>query len=261
MPENTIEAFIKAIDLGVTTLEMDVVVTKDHKITVSHEPFLNHEICTGPHGEVIDTTNETSFNLYAMNYEEIKLCDCGSKIYPRFKDQLKLKTNKPLLESVIDTVEKYIIYKKLKPVMYNIEIKSTPATDGIFHPAPAQYTDLVYGVIQQKHIAFKVILQSFDIRVLQYIHFKKMPVKTALLIENTKSFRQNIQMLGFNPSIYSPYMQLVNKELVKECHKEKVLLIPWTVNEPKDIERMLKLEVDGIISDYPGRVADILNKK
>ncbi len=217
MPENTIEGFIKAIDLGVTTLEMDVVITKDNQVLVSHEPFLNHEICSGSKGQVIDTANETSFNLYHMNYDEIELCDCGSKIHTRFKDQLKLKTHKPLLAFVIDSVEKYIIYKNLKPVNYNIEIKSSIKTDTICHPNPQAYTDFVYKVIQQKRISAKVILQSFDIRVLQYIHLKKLPVKTALLIENTKSFSQNIKLLGFNPTIYSPDMQYVNETLVKEC--------------------------------------------
>ncbi len=261
MPENTIEGFIKALDVGVTTLEMDVVITKDRKVVLSHEPFLNHEICTGPRGEIINTSNETSFNLYQMNYADVKLCDCGSKINPRFKDQYKLKTSKPILESVIDTVEKYITYKKLKPVNYNIEIKSTPQTDCIFHPKPAEYTDMVYLVIQQMHITAKVILQSFDVRVLQYIHLKKLPVKTALLVENTKSFSENIKVLGFNPFIYSPDMALVNEELLNACHKNNILLIPWTVNEIKDISRMLKLGVDGIISDYPDKIIEALKNK
>jgi glycerophosphoryl diester phosphodiesterase len=260
MPENTIAAFFKAIDLGVTTLEMDVVISKDHQVVLSHEPFLNHEICSGPKGETLDTLNEQSFNLYHMNYEEICLCDCGSKTHPRFPEQKKLKAFKPLLESVIDTVERYIAYKKLKPVHYNIEIKSTPETDHLYHPEPSVYVDLVYDVIHQKKISSRVILQSFDPRVLNEIYSKQLPVRTAFLIENTDGFSKNMALLKFTPTIYSPDKALVNGQLLKECKKRHMLLIPWTVNEPKEIRTLLKLGVDGLISDYPDRVMEELKK-
>jgi glycerophosphoryl diester phosphodiesterase len=260
MPENTIAAFIKAIDLGVTTLEMDVVISKDHQVVLSHEPFLNHEICSGPKGETPDTLNERSFNLYHMNYEEIRLCDCGSKAHPRFPEQKKLKAIKPLLETVIDTVERYITYKKLKPVHYNIEIKSTPETDRLYHPEPSVYVDLVYAVINQKKMSSRVILQSFDPRVLNEIHLKQLPVRTAFLIENTDGFTKNMALLKFTPTIYSPDKTLVNRALLKACRKQHMQVIPWTVNEPKEIRAMLKLGVDGIISDYPDRVIKLLRK-
>lgn len=260
MPENTIEAFIKAIDLGVTTLEMDVVITKDNKVVLSHEPFLNHEICLGPNGQTLDTVNEKTFNIYQMEYSTLKLCDCGSKVHPRFKDQLKFKVYKPLLEAVIDTVEKYIASKKLKPVSYNIEIKSGKETDGFFHPVPSVYTDRVYDIIALKKISTRCILQSFDSRVLQYIHLKQYPVKTAFLIENANSFDINIQQLGFMPDIYSPSMELVDENLVSMCHTRHVLVIPWTANKKEDIKRLLKLKVDGIISDYPDRVVKTVRK-
>lgn len=261
MPENTISAFIKAIDLGVNTLEMDVVISKDHQVFLSHEAFLNHEICSGPKGEQVDTLNEKSFNLYRMTYEEIRLCDCGSKVHPRFPEQLKLKAFKPLLEEVIDTVESYIAYRKLKPVHYNIEIKSLSETDNVYHPVPSIYTELVYGVISRKHIQSKVILQSFDPRVLNDIHSKKLPVQTAFLVENADGFDKNMALLDFTPTIYSPYKGLVNASLLKACRKRHMLLIPWTVNEPKEIHALLKLGVDGIISDYPDRVMEVMRKR
>lgn len=260
MPENTIAAFIKAIDLGVTTLEMDVVISKDHQVVLSHEPFLNHEICSGPQSETLDTLNEQSFNLYHMNYEEIRLCDCGSKIHPRFPEQKKMKAIKPLLESVIDTVEHYIAYKKRKPIHYNIEIKSLPETDGIYHPEPSVYIDLVYEVIEKKKISPRIILQSFDARVLNEIHSKQLPVRTAFLIENTDGFAKNMALLKFTPTIYSPDKALVNNALLKACRKRHMQVIPWTVNEPKDIHALLKLGVDGLISDYPNRVMEELKK-
>ena len=120
---------------------------------------------------------------------------------------------------------------------------------------------MVYNIITLKNISARCILQSFDARVLQYIHVKHYPVKTAFLIENTNSFKINIEQLGFMPDIYSPYMELVNEDLVSICHKNNVLVIPWTANKKEDIQRLLKLKVDGIISDYPDRVAEIVKRK
>ncbi len=261
LPENTIPAFIKALDIGVTTLEMDVVITKDKKVVVSHEAFLNHEICKNANGEEIKESEEKSYNIYKMDYEEVAQCDCGTKVHPRFKEQQKLKTYKPLLEEVIDTVEKYIAAKKLKPVKYNIEIKSEVETDNEFHPIPSVYTDMVYQVLKDKKILDRVILQSFDVRVLQYIHQQNYLVKTAFLVENLKGFDKNMNLLSYTSDVYSPYYKLVNEDLVTACHKRNIQLIPWTVNDKTDIEHMLKLKVDGIISDYPDKVMDILNGK
>jgi glycerophosphoryl diester phosphodiesterase len=261
LPENTIPAFIKAVDIGVTTLEMDVVITKDNKVVVSHEAFLNHEICKNAKGEEIKVLEEKSYNIYKMDYAEVKQCDCGTKVHPRFKEQQKVKAYKPLLEEVIDTVEKYIAAKNLKPVKYNIEIKSELETDNEFHPIPSLYTDMVYQLVKDKKILDRVILQSFDVRVLQYIHQQNYPVKTAFLVENLKGFDKNISLLDFAPDIYSPYFKLVNEDLVTACHKKNIQLIPWTVNDKAAIERMLKLKVDGLISDYPDKVIDIIKVK
>lgn len=260
-PENTIPGFIKAIDLGATTLEMDVVITKDNQVVLSHDPFLNHEICEGPHKEIITEKNEKEFNIYRMSYNELQKCDCGSKIHNRFLTQAKFVSYKPLLETVIDTVEKYISYKKLKPIQYNIETKCLRETDTLFHPTPDKFTELVYAIIKNKSVSSRTTLQSFDIRTLQYAHANNYTIKLALLIENQNGFEKNVSSLGFNHDVYSPNYELVSKELVKQCHDKKIKIIPWTINEIADIKKTIDLQVDGIISDYPNRVVELIQKK
>ncbi|HLF45012.1 MAG TPA: glycerophosphodiester phosphodiesterase family protein, partial [Chitinophagaceae bacterium] len=135
MPENTIAAMYKAIDLGVTTLEMDVVITKDNKVIVSHEPWMEKEITTRPDGTYILSTFESmQLNIYKMDYEEVKTYDVGMKPHPRFPKQHKLKAIKPLLSDLIDSVEHYLSKNNLPKVQYNIETKSLPAGDIKFHP-------------------------------------------------------------------------------------------------------------------------------
>jgi glycerophosphoryl diester phosphodiesterase len=253
MPENTIPAFLKAVDFGVNTLEMDLVITKDNQVLVSHEPFFNHEITTMPNGDFLLETNEKELNIYKMPYSEVAKYDVGSKVHPRFPQQLKIKANKPLLSDVIDSVEIYSKANHKPALYYNIETKTTPQTDGIFHPEPREFVDLMMNVIFEKKIENRVIIQSFDRRTLQYLHLKHPEIKTALLVEDfdTIEFSKQIEDLGFVPTIYSPAKDLVTSKLVKECKFKKVKLIPWTVNDLSSINKLIKMGVDGIISDYP----------
>jgi len=260
LPENTIPAFLKAVELGVTTLELDVVISQDKQVVVSHEPFLSHVICRTPSGETIAAEDEKKYNLYEMPYDVIAQCDCGSQPHPQFPEQENFTAYKPLLSEVIDTVEQFIARKGYEPVLYNIETKSSEAGDDIFHPKPAEFTDLLLSVINEKNLQKRVVIQSFDVRTLQEIKQKKPELRLALLIGNTDSPKENLDKLGFTPAIYSPYYKLVDADLMKLAKRQEMQIIPWTVNEPEDIKNMLEMSVDGIISDYPNRVIDLVKE-
>ena len=253
MPENTIPAMLKAIDLGVTTLETDVVFTKDNIAVLSHEPFFNHEITTRPNGKYIDVADEKNLNIYKMTFAETQQYDVGFKEHSTFKKQQKIHITKPSLAAMIDSAEAYTNKNNLPKIAYNIETKTNPATDKIYHPAPAPFVDMLMKVILLKKIEGRVVIQSFDRRTLQYLHKKYPTIKTALLVEplDRNSFRKQIKDLGFTPTIYSPNQALVNANLITECHQRNIQIIPWTVNDKKEISALKKLGVDGIISDYP----------
>ena len=253
MPENTIPAMLKAIDLGVNTLEMDIIFTADNLAILSHEPFFNHEITTKPDGKYIEESEEKNYNIYKMSFAETQRYDVGLKPNPRFVKQQKIAAHKPALSILIDSVENYVSQKNLSKIFYNIETKTQPATDNIFHPAPAAFVDMLMKVIKEKNIEDRVIIQSFDIRTLQYLHKKYPLIKTALLTEltNRYSFRKQIKDLGFTPTIYSPEHMLVTANLIASCHQKNIRIIPWTVNEKTKIDELKKMGVDGIITDYP----------
>ena len=253
LPENTIPAMLKAIDLGVTTLEMDIVFTKDGKAILSHEPFFNHEITTKPDGGYIDEKEEKNFNIYKMTYAEVSKYDVGLKLHPRFAQQEKMKAVKPLLSNLIDSVEAYTKTSKRPLPWYNIETKTKPETDNIYHPTPAAFIDMLMKIINEKGIAERVIIQSFDFRTLKYLHEKYPQMKTAMLIEadDKNSFRKQLKDLGFTPTIYSPDFALVTEDLIKNCHEKNMKIIPWTVDDKSRIEELKKMGVDGIITDYP----------
>ncbi len=258
MPENTIPAMIHALDLGVTTLEMDVVITKDKKVILSHEPWFGQEITTLPNGKYMGDRVERTYNINWMTYEQTKDFDVGMKPHPRFPQQKKMKATKPLLSEVIDSVRKEMMIRKRPFPYYNIETKTNPEFDGVFHPKVEEFVELLMGVIKEKQIEEMVIIQSFDYRTLQYLHQHYPHIKTAMLVEDfdKRSFDEQVKRLGFTTTIYSPHYSLVTEQLVKQCHAKGMRLIPWTVNDKKKIEELEALGVDGIITDYPNLFAE-----
>lgn len=257
MPENTIEAFIHAIELGVTTLEMDVIMSGDSQMIVSHEPFFNHEISSNPDSTLITPENDKKYNLYKMSTAEIQKWDVGLKDHPRFPLQSKLKAIKPTLLAVIDTVENYLKLHSLPPVFYNIEIKFHPDFVGNYFPDAATLVDKTYETVTQAGIVSRTCIQSFDTLCLNLMYNKNPKLVLAYLIENKSDIDENLKKLHFKPTIYSPDYVLVDEKLVKKCRDLGIKIIPWTVNEVKDITAMVDLGVDGIISDFPDRVIEI----
>lgn len=253
MPENTIPAMLNAIGLGVTTLEMDISISKDKKVFLSHEPFFNHEITTKPDGGFIDEKNEKSFNTYKMNYADIIKYDVGMKPHQRFPDQQKMKAVKPLLSDVFKAVKEHMMTVRRPFSFYNIETKCLPATDNKYHPKPAEFVELLMKVIKENEMEDYVIIQSFDFRTLQYLHKHYPKIKTAMLVEakSKSSFRKQMKDIGFTPDIYSPEFIMVIPDLIKDCHDLNMKIIPWTVNDKKKIDELKKMGVDGIITDYP----------
>lgn len=253
MPENTIPAMLRAIDMGVTTLEMDVVITADKKVILSHEPFFNHEITTRPGGGEVSVAEEKELNIYRMTYAETQRFDVGIKPHPRFPQQEKIKAIKPLLDDIIEDVEAYIRLKGVKPVFYNIETKLMTSTDSIFHPVPEEFVKLLVEVIAKKRITDRVIIQSFDYRTLKIIHQQFPQIKTAALVEDfdKQSVQDLVKELGFVPTIYSPHYSLVNETRLRECHALQMKVIPWTVNDKATFDKLKSMGVDGIITDYP----------
>jgi glycerophosphoryl diester phosphodiesterase len=260
-PENTIPSFLKALEYGVNTLECDVVVSKDKRIVVSHEPWFSHEISTAPDGTPINAATEKQFNIYEMSYNEILRFDVGKRGHARFPRQQPMPAVKPLLSEVFREVDAYCLRHNLQPVRFNIEIKSTPEGDGKFHPAPEEFAKLLYNELQQADMIARATVQSFDVRALQAMHKLDSTLSLALLVENTMSLRENLQRLGFTPDIYSPYYRLVNAELVAQVHQRGMKLIPWTVNSLSDMKALLELGVDGLITDYPDSASTIHKHK
>jgi len=258
MPENTLPAFQKALDLGVNTLELDLAVSKDKHLVVSHEPYFRAGLSIDPTGQPVTKDEELNHNIYQMTYDTVKMYDVGSLPDARYPEKENIKTFKPLLSEVVNKAEHFsFIFNKTLPD-FNIEIKRSPEYDGIYHPEVGEFVDIVLRDVKDMDILEYTIIQSFDLEALRLVKAKEPRVRTALLIENTKDVNTNLEELGFKPDIYSCYFKLLTQESIDYCHSKNIKVIPWTVNEVADMRSLIDLGVDGIITDYPDRLIAIV---
>ena len=256
LPENSLPAFEKAIDLGVHTLELDIIISKDLKVVVSHEPSVNPEICQLSDKRIADDATEQPLNLFEMTYERIKTFDCGSKYIERFPEQKKLPTYKPLLSEVFELTK-----SKNSEVRFNIELKTEPGYDyGIYTPDPKAYTNIVLEEIERYNMFTRVNLQSFDLAILEEIKKQAPSMPVALLVDENETIKNKLGALSFKPEIISPYFKLLSKNELEAYQSQGYLVIPWTVNETVDMKTMLDWHVDGIITDYPNRLIALISK-
>ncbi|MEZ0487847.1 glycerophosphodiester phosphodiesterase family protein [Fibrella aquatica] len=263
MPENTIPAFLKALDLGVNTLELDVVISQDGQVVVSHEPYFNSAFSTKPDGEPVTKAEEKNLVLYKMLYAEIRRYDVGSNGNPRFPEQQKQKVFKPLLSDMLAATEAYRTEKNLPAFAYNIELKSEESEYDQSQPRPAEFCKLVNEVLVKANVpASRIIIQSFDFAILQEWNRQLkgqtvLPVRLAALVENVRGVDHNLKKLGFKPAIYSPNYKLIGRESVQKLHRQGIQVVPWTVNNVVDMRKMINIGVDGIITDYPNRADEL----
>ncbi len=259
MPENTIPGFLKAVELGVDTIELDVVVTQDEKIIVSHEPWFNHLISTRPDGSPVTEEEEMNLNIYEMTYEETQQFDVGKKGHPSFPNQERMVAKKPLLSDVIRSVENYTEEQGLPDVAYNIETKIDPSHYGEYYPQPEKFVqllnDLLMELDEEFNIQERITIQSFDPATLIEFHELNPDLTLAILVANRRSIQDYVDRLGFTPDIWSPNYQLVTSRLISEAHERDMKVIPWTVNTTGEMQDLLEMGVDGIITDYPDSAA------
>jgi glycerophosphoryl diester phosphodiesterase len=256
-PENTIPAFLHALQYpAITTLELDVVISRDSQVVVSHEPWLSHEICLYPDGKKIKKKEAAALNLFEMPYDHIRQYDCGMKGHPRFPHQEAMPAYKPTLRETVYAIQRYCRQQYRAMPAFNIELKARPSWDDRYTPAPEAFVRLVYAEIQELGIAQRATLQSFDPRILRELHRTDSSLTLSFLLEKSFQLEDVEKTLGFRPAIISPHHKLVSPLLVQQCRQRGMRVIPWTVNETARMKALRDMGVDGIITDYPNRIPD-----
>jgi len=258
-PENSISGFLMALDEGVDVLEMDVVITKDEQVILSHEPWISAEICLDEDGKELpsDALAMVQHNIYQMTLEEVQSFDCGSKPHPCFPTQAKFPVAKPTLSALIDSVKAYCAANERALPGFNIELKHKSMSEDLYHPSAERFAELVLGITVVKGIDEQCTYQSFSLPQLKALH-QVHPKNLVLLNEADTPLYVLCDSLGFIPEVYSPNYNLLTSSDMKFARAQNMRIIPWTVNSVEDMERLYNQGVDGIITDYPNRLLDLL---
>jgi len=271
LPENTLAAFANALSMGVDTLEMDIGVTRDGVIVVSHERGLNPDLARGADGRYVAPPG---IPFVQLSLEEVKKYDVGqirpgSAYAAQFPDQHAVPGTKiPTLKEVIGLVRK----SGDQNVRLNIETKIDPNhPEG--SPEPARFVTLLLDLLQAEQFSGRVMVQSFDWRTLLLVQKRAPAIPTVYLTAQSGSAptvlldKASVWTAGFNPAehgkslprtikaaggaIWSPYFGDVTPALISESHALGLKVVVWTVNKPADMARLIEMGVDGIISDHP----------
>ena len=243
-PENTIPAFRYAIEQGADVLELDLAVTRDNVLVVSHDPLINPSICTG---------GKTGVPIHTLTLAELQQYDCGSLQNPRFRTQVPTPgTRIPTFDEVLDLAP-------LGSFEFNVETKIF-ADRPELTPGPEEFTRLVLAAIRRHDLESRVILQSFDFRTLHAMRTMAPQIRLSALYEGkARSFVEIAREAG--ATIISPAYHLVTPEQVAAAHAAGLQVVPWTANTPAEWDNLITSKVDAIISDDPATLLAHLKER
>ena len=268
LPENTMPAFTLADDLGVTTLEMDTKVTKDGVLVVTHDSTLNPDLVRDASGQWVGE----GIPLNSLTLTRVKELDVGrlrpdSAYAKRFPEQQPIDgTRIPALREVLET------FRDRSGVRFNIETKIEPDNPGL-SPAPADFARKLVDELRSAGVEKRSTIQSFDWRTLQEVQRIAPEIPTVALTEADTALLQDGRwtaglrlgdhgdsvpalVAASGADIWSPDSEMLTAESVREAHDRGLAVVPWTVNNPADLDAMTAMGVDGVISDYPKRALD-----
>ncbi len=263
-PEESLEAMLNSVNLGVNTLEMDMCITKDKKVVLSHDKYFHPRYATRPDGSYVESGDPKEY-LYNMPYDSVAKYDVGLKPNPLWPEKKCIAVHKPLAAEVIAAVEEYTKAHKLAPMKYNIEIKSDPDCDegreGIDWPEYHEFTDLCMEVLDAAGLGDRLIIQCFDERALNYINEKYPGHHLAYLVEGwEKDYDEYMGKLNFMPEWLSPPHENVDAQLMERAHNDGMKVVTWTVDDREEMRRLIGLGVEGIISNYPDRLMEVVKE-
>ena len=255
-PENTFRGFEYAIEIGCDSIEFDVVVTKDHHVICTHDPYINPKIHRGMDG----STLAKKVNIYKhLTLADIKKIDCGSKLLKKYpKQQTQPKSEIPTLDEFFQLINDCPL-EKANSIKFNLEMKSFPKKKH-FGPEPKVFAQLVVDVVKKYNMQNRMTIQSFDHRTLHAIREIDSSITLAGLTEiYTLDLASLAKQLGFE--VLCPHYRLLSRKNLEKVHNLGVKVIPWTVNRPRIWEHLMKIGVDGIITDDPQALRDHLAER
>jgi glycerophosphoryl diester phosphodiesterase len=279
-PENTLAAFQRALAIGVTTLETDMAVTKDGVIVISHDPFLNPDVVRGPDGAWLASRGPA---IHSLTLEELSRYDIG-RLNPAGAYAKQFPEQQPADGQRFPTLAQVFALGAGNAVRFDIETKITPTSSGDT-PDPVTFAKLVVAAVQQAGVENRVTVQSFDWRTLVEVKKLAPSIPTACLTIETANddtvqrqaangspWHAGLKLADVGGSVpklvaaagcayWSVFWRNLTPAALAEAHAAGVKVLVWTVNDPREMARLIDMGVDGLITDYPDRARKVLGEK
>ncbi|MCS4536014.1 glycerophosphodiester phosphodiesterase family protein [Corynebacterium sp. HS2168-gen11] len=247
--EESAYAFRRSLEMGVSTLELDIVLTRDNVPAVWHDPVLLAEKCSSHIGELV----------HDLTFEQLQTVPCAKQL-KEFPEAYVVPDNRIIqLSEVFELARDYDVH-------FNIETK-IEAVNPEMCATPEQFVDAIFTPIFEYGLEEKVMIQSFDWRTFDLVHAIDPRIPLVALWDTTTwypgtpwgPYHEDIleAALEHHIKVLSPDFHLVDAQLITRAHAYDMVVVPWTVNEPADITRLMDLGVDGMISDYPTRLLQL----
>lgn len=259
-PENSLMGFTNAVEKGVRSLYLPVVVSSENTLFVSSHPWLSSRLCTGIQGEKIFDEREETYNLYRWRDVEISACDCGSKNDKRFPDQIKSPTGKPSLWEVMEACQQNSA-KDSDTVQYYIELVSDEDRYHHYQPPPQKYAQIVVDFVESRKLSKQVFICSKDENLLNALYRLNASLKLGYAPDNILGLRYNLKKLEFTPEFYAPDYLFINKKLPKKCREAGIRLLPKIVNQATDATRWQEFGASGVLTDRPVELMHALDAR
>jgi glycerophosphoryl diester phosphodiesterase len=254
LPENTLPAFQRALELGVDTLELDCGVTKDGVVVVHHDRRLNPDVARGPDGKWVSSPSPT---IRSLTFAELQRYDVG-RLRPGSEYEKRFPQQKAVDGTRIPKLQDLFAMAGNSPVRFNIETKLIPgaAAETV---GPEEFASLLIQEIKKAGLEERATIQSFDWRTLKIVEKTEPKIATVYLTESKDADPQTVASAG--GKIWSPNFQDLTQRKISIAKSLGLKIVAWTVNEPADIVTALDIGLDGIISDYPDRVLAELKRR
>ena len=252
-PENTLPGFERALAIGVDTLELDVGVTRDGVVVIHHDRRLNPDLARGADGKWIEAPGPT---IQSLTYAQLERYDVG-RIRPGSEYAKQFAHQQPIDGTRIPRLAELFELVKKSEVRFNIETKLSPdAPDETMPPEP--FARALLAEVRKAGVERRTTIQSFDFRTLTVVQREASVIRTAYLTSGKKGEPVPRMVHEARGAIWSPDFRDLDARARSVARELGLQVIPWTVNNPADIARVLDMKVDGIISDYPDRVREAL---
>jgi glycerophosphoryl diester phosphodiesterase len=282
-PENSLEGFAIALSIGVSTLELDLAVTSDGVLVVSHDRRLNADLTRGPDGKFLDAPGPAihSLTLAELEHYDVGRLKPGTTYAATFSEQQgRDGVRIPTLAAVFDLVRRV----KADHVRFNVETKITP-TSGSDTPDPETFAAAVASLVNRTGLAGRVSVQSFDWRTLMAVRRIAPDIERVCLTidggngdtlqrgrPGASPWTAGLDIDDFDGStprlvaaaaceVWSPLFRNLTPQSLAEAKSLGLKVIPWTVNQPLDMGRLIDWGVDGIITDYPSRLRAVMAER